>query len=153
MSLQGDGKFNTFTAGVGFKGGVDFMPYEDFTIQPNLSLIYSYMESKTFENKAGTIISSGGLHAVQLSPSIKMMKNFDKQINSYLDLRGVFNLQNNPNSKADEYLLPKTALGAYGEVAIGVSRDYGNMSFFAQGTLRAFRREGYGVESGFRVKF
>ena len=75
---EGNSSFNSFIGSLALKGGYNYQPFEDFILQPNLSMIYSYINSKDYTLANGTDISSKAMNAFQIAPAVKLIKLFDE---------------------------------------------------------------------------
>lgn len=109
---------------------------------------------KTFDytNAAGVRITSDPLHALEISPGIKLIGNTKNHWQPYLSTELVWNIFLAGNKvRANDVRLPELSIKPYVQYGVGVQKTFKNkFSGFMQAMIRNGGRTGIVFTCGFR---
>jgi len=149
-TMYGDENFDMLTSGVAMKTGYNVELQDgDYILQPNVQFSYSYVNTEDHTNASGVAIKSDNLHAFQIAPGLRLISNLSQEWQPYLDLRMVWNLNDESSFTADGHALPDLSLDPYIEYGAGLQWHYSdNMRFNGAVMLRSGGRRGGSLNLG-----
>jgi len=124
-TMYGDENFNMLTSGIASKKGYNIeLQDDDYILQPNLQLSYSYINTEDYNNAAGISIKSGDLHAFQIAAGLRFISNKSQEWQPYLSLRMVWGLNDASSFTANNEKLPDLSIDPYVEYGTGMQWHY-----------------------------
>lgn len=129
-----------FTAGVAAKTGYNF-EFADgkFIIQPNYLMSYSFVAPFEKGKIAGMGINSKPLNALNISPGIKFIGNFENGLQPYIEASFVWSLFDKTNYSTAYVDIPSISVKPYAQYGFGIQKLWGERS---SGYLRFMMRSG-----------
>jgi len=147
-----DFQINTYT--IGLKGGYEFNLSRLLSFEPNLLLMYGYMDTENYVTEHGAKISKEGFNNFRIEPQVKF--NFDLNdgwkpyaLLSYVYNTGETNAVVNYNKKQTQKLDP------YYEYGAGLEKNFIGTAWvgFAQITGKTGGKKGVGINLGVKYAF
>lgn len=148
----GTDNFTTLMAGTALKTGynLEFLKGK-LILQPSLMASYTFLNTFDYESSNGANITSEPLHAIQLSPGLKLISNMENGWQPYLSISMVWNFMDSQKFYANDVQLPQMSIDPYFEYGVGVQRRWGErFTGFGQAMLRGGGRNGVALQFGFR---
>lgn len=122
-----------------------------FIVQPNYLMSYSFINTFNYTNAAGVSLDSSPLHAINISPGIKFIGNFQNGWHPYASVRMIWNLLDKTDFSAQQISLPYLSVKPYVEYGIGIEKRWDeNVSCFLQTMLRNGGRNGVALYFGYK---
>lgn len=149
----GDNDLTMLMTGIASKTGYNWeLADGKFIIQPSWMMSYTFvnpMNDYTLNN--GVRIQNDNLHAIQLSPSLKLIGNLKNGWQPYISFRMLWNILDDSKVQAAYVNLPQTTVKPYCEYGVGVQRTWGErLTGFGQAMIRNGGRNGVALSFGFR---
>ncbi|WP_413854158.1 autotransporter domain-containing protein [Candidatus Ruminimicrobium bovinum] len=134
------------------KAGIDIKLNSKLTLQPNLLLMYSMINTADYINSQNNKITSDPATNLHIEPSLKLMLNLQNQFTPYAILSMSFN-SNSSKVTMDDIILPEKEIGSYSDLGIGFEKNWKNWNMYLQATGRFGARQGFGIFGGLKYKF
>ncbi|MCD8208237.1 MAG: hypothetical protein LUD72_09905 [Bacteroidales bacterium] len=154
-SSSGREKTDLYMYGIAAKSGWN-LEYDGgkYAVLPTFMVSYTYADIKDYTNAAGVKMDAKGMHAVQLNPNIKWIRNLSNGWQPYLAVGEVWTVAENSNVKANGTRLDTLTYRPYTEYGIGVQKRWANnYDGYAQFMGHAGGRRGFLATLGFRWTF
>lgn len=150
--MYGQDDYVLFMAGLANKMGYNFEFGDgNLILQPSLQTSYSFVNTFDYTNAAGVRINSDPLHAIQLSPGIKLIGNTKNGWSPYLTVNMVWNIMDKSKVSADDIILPQMSIKPYIEYGAGIQkRWHEKFSAYFQTVIRNGGRNGVALSFGFK---
>ena len=145
-------EYPMFATGVAAKTGYNF-EFADgkFIIQPNYLMSYSFVKKNKKGSVAGFNIESKPLNALNISPGIKFIGNFDNGWQPYAEARMVWNLFNKTNYSTSIIDIPSISMKPYAQYGVGIQKLWGERSTgYIQFMMRSGGRNDVAFSLGYR---
>ena len=142
-------------AGIGNKFGYNFEFKEGrYIIQPSMLISYSFINTFDYTNAAGIKINSDPMHAIQLSPGMKIIMNTKNGWQPYLAVNMVWNILDKQKVTANEVRLPEMSIKPYVQYGAGIQKCFkeDRISAYAQAMVHNGGRNGVSLSGGIRFK-
>ena len=156
-TMYGDENFTMLMSGVASRTGYNFEFKEGgFIIQPNLLLSYTYINTFDYTNAANVRIKPEPLHAIQVHPYIKFIRNTKSGWQPYLAAGFVYNVMGQTQTGVSDLYgnnvqLPALSIKPYAEYGLGIQKLWNDkFTGFMQGMIRSGGRNGIAITLGFR---
>ncbi|MCD7739925.1 MAG: hypothetical protein LUH11_01055, partial [Candidatus Gastranaerophilales bacterium] len=151
-TMYGDEDFTMLMAGVASKTGYNLEFKEGgYIIQPSLLLSYTYINTFDYNNAAGVRIDSDPLHAIQINPGIRFVRNLRNGWQPYANVSMVWNILDKTKVTANEVTLPQMSIKPYVEYGVGVQKRWKDRFIgYGQVMCRNGGRTGVAFTAGFR---
>lgn len=134
------------------KTGIDVKLGSKLTLQPNLLLMYSMINTADYVNSQNKKITSDTATNLHIEPSLKLMLNLENQFTPYAIISMAFN-SNSSKVMMEDIVLPEKEIGSYSDLGIGFEKNWNSWNLYLQGTGRFGARQGFGVFGGLKYKF
>lgn len=134
------------------KTGIDIKLSSKLTLQPNLLLMYSMINTADYINSQNNKITSESTTNLHIEPSFKLMLNLKNQFTPYAVLSMAFN-NNSAKVTMNDIVLPEKEIGSYSDLGIGFEKNWTSWNMYLQGTGRFGARQGFGLFGGLKYKF
>ena len=154
-TMYGTEYFDSLVAGIASKTGYNFN-FEDagIIIQPSLLLSYSYVKTFDYKNAAGVEITSTPLHVLQISPELKIIKEFENNLQAYVKVEGNWFSTSGGEFTANDVSLPMATVESYWQYGLGFEKDFGeDISLFGEANIMTGSREGFSAQVGLKWEF
>ena len=145
-------EYPMFATGIAAKTGYNF-EFADgkFIIQPNYLMSYSFVTPFEKGSVAGFNIESKPLNALNISPGIKFIGNFDNGWQPYAEARMVWNLFNKTNYSTSIIDIPSISMKPYAQYGVGIQKLWGERSTgYIQFMMRSGGRNDVAFSLGYR---
>ena len=151
-NMYGNEDYAMLLAGIGNKMGYNFEFKEGKVIlQPSMLVSYTFVNTFDYTNAAGVRINNDPLHALQLSPGLKLIGNTKGGWQPYLGVSMVWNVMDNSSATANGVKLPSMSMKPYVQYGVGVQkRMKDNFMAFGQAMIQNGGRNGISLTAGFR---
>lgn len=151
-TMYGSETFPMFMTGIASKTGYNWeLADGKLIVQPSYLMSYSFINTFNFTNAAGVSLDSSPLHAVNISPGIKFIGNFQNGWHPYASVRMVWNLLDKTDFDAQQVSLPYLSVKPYVEYGIGIEKRWDeNVSCFLQTMIRNGGRNGLALSFGYK---
>ncbi len=156
-ACQGDNEFgrenfSMLLSGIALKTGYNIeLGDGKYIIQPNYMMSYSFINTFPYNNSAGVHIDTKPLNAIQISPGIQFIGNFENGWQPYISASMVWNLIDKAEFKANDVSLPVLSIKPFVVYGAGVRKSWGErFSGYAQAFVTNGGRNGVGLNFGFR---
>ena len=148
----GTDHFAMLNAGVASKTGYNLeLKDGKLIIQPSLFLGYTFTNTFDYTNAAGVRIDSDPLHAITISPGVKVIANLKNGWQPYAGVNMVWSIMDKTNVMAQDVRLPQLSVKPYVEYGVGVQKSWGQrFTAFFQTMIRNVGRTGIVLTAGFR---
>ena len=138
----------------GFKGGYDITAGNNWTIEPNMIVMYSQVTASEYINAEGHKIKDKGIKGLLVKPGVKAKVDLKDGWQPY----GLMDITINTGESATKVSGIDTEslkLAPYYEFGLGVNKDFANTpwSAYAQLTGKSGSRAGAGVNLGVKYAF
>ncbi len=152
QTMYGHEDFTMLLAGIGNKTGYNFEFKEGkLILQPSLLMSYTYVNTFDYTNAAGVRINSDPLHAIQLSPGVKVIGNLKHGWQPYASVNMVWNLLDKSDVTAGSVKLPEMSIKPYVQYGVGVQKRFKDKCMaFGQAMIQNGGRNGISLTAGFR---
>ena len=149
----GTDNFNTFYTGIAQKSGINLSVLDNkLIIQPNLLLIYSFVNTFDYSTASGVNISTQPINSIHIEPQIKFIGNLEGFVQPYAAVSVAGNVMNNSRFKADDISLPELSIKPYVRYGVGVQTRWGDkFTGFIQSYVTSGGRNGIGFQLGMRI--
>ncbi len=156
-----ENNFDSYLISFAFKTGYnfDYNVFDDsiLTIQPSLNLFYSLIHNNGYTTQNNAFIKTNNMIDIfTLSPEIKIkLSLFDNTFIPYLNIAGVFNMNNSTNFMVDSFKLIDFMLKNYAEYSIGFDKTFRNeeIKLFSNIGYRSGGRDGFNLNIGINLAF
>lgn len=150
--MYGHEDFTMLLAGVGNKTGYNFEFKEGkLILQPSMLMSYTFVNTFDYTNAAGVRVESDPLHAIQLSPGVKVIGNFKGGWQPYASVNMVWNLLDKSDVRANNVQLPEMSIKPYVQYGVGIQKRFKDKCMaFGQAMLQNGGRNGISLSAGFR---
>lgn len=156
-TIFGHDTFSMLMSGIASRTGYNFETKNGrFTIQPNMLIGYSFVNTFDYTNAAGAKVDSDPLHAIQLAPRVKFITNLENGWQPYASVGMVWNIMDKTNVKVYDVSLPRYGMGPYVEYGLGLQRRWAEdnkYSAYGQAMVRNGSRNGVSLSFGFKMLF
>lgn len=151
-TMYGHEDFPMLMTGVASKTGYNWeLARGRFIIQPSYLMSYSFVNTFDYTNAAGVRISSDPLHAINITPGIKLIGNLKHGWQPYLGVQMVWNIMDKTDFRAQNVNLPELSVKPYVQYGVGLQKRWGDrFTGFGQVMLRNGGRNGVALNIGFR---
>ena len=151
-NMYGKEDLTMLLAGIGNKTGYNFEFKEGrFILQPSLLLSYTFVNTFDYTNSAGVRIDSDPLHAIQISPGIKLIGNLPHGWQPYIGVNMVWNLLGESKVRANDVMLPEMSIKPYVQYGVGVQKICKDrFTAYGQAMITNGGRNGISLTAGFR---
>ena len=148
----GNEDFAMLATGIASKTGYNFEFFNGkFIMQPSWLMSYSVVNTFNHRNSAGVAIESNPLHAMQISPALKLVGNFKNGWQPYASFNLVWNLIDKSDFTANDISLPDLSVDPYVQYSVGVQKRWGERCTGAlQTTIRHGGRDAISFGANFR---
>ena len=148
----GNEDLTMLTTGVANKTGYNFEFFNGkFIVQPSLVTSYSLINTFNHRNSIGYDISADPLHAIQVTPGLKLIGNLPKGWQPYLIFQGVWNILDKTKFKANDVALPEMSINPYFQYGVGIRKQFGEkLTGSLQAIVRSGGRNGIAFNANFR---
>ena len=154
-TMYGSENYAMLMAGIGNKTGYNF-EFKDgkYILQPAMLLSYSFINTFDYRNAAGLKIESDPLHAIQLSPGLKLIMNAKNGWQPYLAIDMTWNILDKSRVTANDVRLPEMSIKPYVSYGAGVQRRFKDDKYtaFGQTMVHSGGRNGVSLTFGLRWK-
>ena len=156
-----ENSFNSYLVSFALKSGYNF-DYEIFNnssliLQPSLKLFYSFIHNDEYTTQDDAFIKTNNVVDIfTVSPEIKIkLSLFDNTFIPYINVAGVFNINNTTNFMVDSFELIDFMLKNYVEYSIGFDKILKNqdIKLFSNVGYRDGGREGFNLNLGINFMF
>lgn len=149
----GEQNYRVFTSSVTCKTGYNFeFKNGKYILQPSFLGDYIYAVVSNFVSKDGKAETGDPIHAIHLSPGIKLIGNFKGGWQPYLSLSVTWTLMDSPAIFIDGALQERVHIDPYCEYGFGLQRRWEEKyTSFGQVLMRGGGRNGVSLFAGFRV--
>ncbi len=117
----GADKYNSFFSGVGLKTGYNWT-IGGAQITPSIYGGYTFVRTEDYTSKSGAKIENDHLKVWELTPALKVSKDFNDGWNGFAQVKYTFVGDNKADVSANDIVLPNISLKDYVEYGIGASR-------------------------------
>ena len=141
-----------FAAGVAAKTGYNF-EFADgkFIIQPNYLMSYSFVAPFEKGRVAGMNINSKPLNALNISPGIKFIGNFENGWQPYAEASFVWSIFDKTNYSTAYIDVPSISVKPYAQYGFGIQKLWGERSSgYVQFMMRSGGRNDIAFNAGYR---
>jgi len=150
----GDESFMLWRSGIAAKTGYNIEFNNNFVVQPNLLMSYSFINTEEYTNAAGAKIANDNLHSVQIEPGVKFIANLNNGWMPYASLSFVETLNNKTKFKANDIELPELSVKPFVKYGLGVRKKWNNhLDGYAQTNLTSGGRKGADIQLNIRWMF
>ena len=153
-NMYGSENYAMLLAGIGNKTGynIEFINGK-LILQPSFLISYTFVNTFDYTNSAGLKIESDPMHAIQLSPGIKLIGNLKNGWRPYIGVNMIWNLLQDSKVTANDVRLPEMSIKPYVQYGAGIQRLF-NDKFMAYGQAMIHNggRNGVSFSAGFRWK-
>ena len=153
-TMYGSENYTMLLAGIGNKTGYNFEFWDGkMILQPNFLISYTFVNTFDYNNAAGVRIESDPLHAIQLSPGIKLIGNTKNGWQPYIGVNMVWNLIDDSKVTANDVRLPEMSIKPYVQYGAGIQKRFKDRFLaFAQAMIHNGGRNGVSLTAGLRWK-
>ena len=153
-TMYGSENYTMLLAGIGNKTGYNFEFWDGKVIlQPNFLISYTFVNTFDYNNAAGVRIESDPLHAIQLSPGLKLIGNTKNGWQPYIGVNMVWNLLDDSRVTANDVRLPEMSIRPYVQYGVGVQKRFKDKFLaFGQAMIHNGGRNGVSLSVGLRWK-
>ena len=153
-TMYGSENYTMLLAGVGNKTGYNFEFFDGKMIfQPNFLISYTFVNTFDYNNAAGVRIESDPMHAIQLSPGLKLIGNTKNGWQPYIGVNMVWNLLDESKVTANDIRLPEMSIKPYVQYGVGIQKRFKDRFLaFGQAMIHNGGRNGISLTAGFRWK-
>lgn len=158
-TVYGDDKFDMYTTNISNKTGYD-IAFGEYVLTPSIYASYMYINTEDYTSKAGAKISSASKNVLEITPEVKLAKDFGAGLDGYAKIAYTWNFYHGGKVTADDVLLPKLSVKPYVEYGIGVEKDWSeeewnpkNITSFAEINRHDGGREGWDANAGLKYQF
>ena len=153
-TMYGSENYTMLLAGIGNKTGYNFEFWNGKVIlQPNFLISYTFVNTFDYNNAAGVRIESDPLHAIQLSPGLKLIGNTKNGWQPYIGVNMVWNLLDDSRVTANDVRLPEMSIRPYVQYGVGVQKRFKDKFLaFGQAMIHNGGRNGVSLTAGLRWK-
>ena len=151
-TMYGSEDFPMLMSGVASKTGYNWeLARGKFIIQPSYLMSYSFVNTFDYTNAAGVRIKSDPLHAINITPGLKLIGNLKNGWQPYIGAQMVWNIMDKTDFMANNVALPDMSVKPYFQYGVGVQKRWGErFTGFFQTMLRNGGRNGVALSFGFR---
>ena len=152
--MYGSENYTMLLAGIGNKTGYNFEFWDGkMILQPNFLISYTFVNTFDYNNAAGVRIESDPLHAIQLSPGLKLISNTKNGWQPYIGVNMVWNLLDDSRVTANDVRLPEMSIRPYVQYGVGVQKRFKDKFLaFGQAMIHNGGRNGVSLTVGLRWK-
>ena len=153
-TMYGSENYTMLLAGIGNKTGYNFEFWDGkMILQPNFLISYTFVNTFDYNNAAGVRIESDPLHAIQLSPGLKLIGNTKNGWQPYIGVNMVWNLLDDSRVTANDVRLPEMSIRPYVQYGVGVQKRFKDKFLaFGQAMIHNGGRNGVSLTAGLRWK-
>ena len=153
-TMYGSENYTMLLAGIGNKTGYNFEFWDGkMILQPNFLISYTFVNTFDYNNAAGVRIESDPLHAIQLSPGLKLIGNTKNGWQPYIGVNMVWNLLDDSRVTANDVRLPEMSIRPYVQYGVGVQKRFKDKFLaFGQAMIHNGGRNGVSLTVGLRWK-
>ena len=153
-TMYGSENYTMLLAGIGNKTGYNFEFFDGgLILQPNMLISYTFVNTFDYNNAAGVRIESDPLHAIQLSPGLKLIGNTKNGWQPYIGVNMVWNLLDDSRVTANDVRLPEMSIKPYVQYGLGVQKRFKDRFLaFGQAMIHNGGRNGVSLTAGLRWK-
>ncbi len=153
-TMYGNENYTMLLAGLGNKTGYNFEFFDGgMILQPSMLISYTFVNTFDYTNGAGVRIESDPLHAIQLSPGLKLIGNTKNGWQPYIGVNMVWNLLDESRVTADSVRLPEMSIKPYVQYGVGVQKRFKDRFLaFGQAMIHNGGRNGVSLTGGLRWK-
>ena len=153
-TMYGSENYTMLLAGIGNKTGYNFEFWDGkMILQPNFLISYTFVNTFDYNNAAGVRIESDPLHAIQLSPGLKLIGNTKNGWQPYIGVNMVWNLLDDSRVTANDVRLPEMSIRPYVQYGVGIQKRFKDKFLaFGQAMIHNGGRNGVSLTAGLRWK-
>ena len=150
----GSDDIDNITYSLGLKTGYDFDLGKNFTLQPNIILMYICLTSSDFTNVQGNKIEDDGISNILIQPGLRLDLSLTNGWTPY----GLFDVAINTgetSTKINGNKVKSLEMDPYFEYGVGISKDFLNTpwSCYGQVSGKSGSRSGVGFNLGIKYAF
>ncbi len=151
-TTQGTDNFTMLTTGIASKTGYNFEFFNGkFIAQPNWLMSYTMINAFNYKNAQDIDINSEPLHAIQVTPGLKLIGNLSNGWQPYASVQMVWNILDKTKFTAEDVSLPEMSVNPYVQYGIGIQKTFGDrLTGSLQATFRNGGRNGVSFATNFR---
>jgi outer membrane autotransporter protein len=151
-TMYGNEDFPMLMTGIASKTGYNWeLAKGKFIIQPSYLMSYSFVNTFDYTNAAGVRINSDPLHAISITPGVKLIGNLKHGWQPYMGVQMVWNIMDKTDFKAQNVNLPELSVKPYVQYGVGLQKRWGErFTGFGQVMIRNGGRNGVALNAGFR---
>jgi len=151
-TMYGNDDFPMLMTGIASKTGYNWeLAKGRLIIQPSYLMSYSFVNTFNYTNAAGVHINSDPLHAINITPGLKVIGNLRHGWQPYMGVQMVWNIMDKTDFKAQNVNLPELSVKPYVQYGVGLQKRWGErFTGFGQVMLRNGGRNGVALNAGFR---
>lgn len=130
----GKENFNVWSAGAALKTGYNIdLPFWCLILQPNVTAAYTFGDAENYQNAVGVHIKSDVMHALTLSPGVKVMADWIGGWTPSIEAAGVWSFFNDSRFTANTASLPDLSIDPYVQYGVGLQKTWpSNFSVYAK---------------------
>ena len=153
-TMYGSENYTMLLAGLGNKTGYNFEFFNGgMILQPSMLISYTFVNTFDYTNGAGVRIESDPLHAIQLSPGLKLIGNTKNGWQPYIGVNMVWNLLDDSKVTANDVRLPEMSIKPYVQYGVGIQKRFKDRFLaFGQAMIHNGGRNGVSLTAGLRWK-
>ena len=153
-TMYGSENYTMLLSGIGNKTGYNFEFMDGKVIlQPNFLISYTFVNTFDYTNAAGVKINSDPMHAIQLSPGVKLIANTKNGWQPYLGVNMVWNLLDKSEVYANDVRLPEMSIKPYVQYGVGLQKRFTDKFMaYGQAMIHNGGRNGISFSFGLRWK-
>ena len=153
-TMYGSENYTMLLSGIGNKTGYNFEFMDGKVIlQPNFLISYTFVNTFDYTNAAGVKINSDPMHAIQLSPGVKLIANTKNGWQPYLGVNMVWNLLDKSEVYANDVRLPEMSIKPYVQYGVGLQKRFTDKFLaYGQAMIHNGGRNGISFSFGLRWK-
>ena len=153
-TMYGSENYTMLLAGIGNKTGYNFEFFNGgMILQPSMLISYTFVNTFDYTNGAGVRIESDPLHAIQLSPGLKLIGNTKNGWQPYIGVNMVWNLLDDSKVTANDVRLPEMSIKPYVQYGVGIQKRFKDRFLaFGQAMIHNGGRNGVSLTAGLRWK-
>ena len=151
----GTDEFDMNMYAIAAKAGYDIEAGKNWTIEPNIMLIYGSVNRQEYTTKQGAKIKGASDNNIIVAPQVKAKLDLDKGLKPYALLGYVLNAGDKIKAEADGLDSEADKADGYVEYGIGLNKDFINTpwSCYVQVTGKGGDRSGFDGSFGVKYNF
>ncbi len=154
-TMYGREKTHLYMAGAAVKTGYNLeFAGGNYSFLPTFMASYTYADIKDYNSASGLRMDSDGMHAVELNPNFKFIRNLNNGWMPYVTVGEIWTVGQHSEVKASGTKLDELTFRPYTEYGLGVQKMWSKgYDGYAEFLGHAGGRRGFLVNLGFRWTF